>query len=1057
MGEIHKPSIFDDKFLFQKAYKKLKSNAYYDKTKAMLKKEIVEFENGKNGDEKLDEFLIDIWKKFIFLKDEEWQNYIKNEALNGINCVFFPKKLKEDKTINSCIISNVEDDLQQIEVDEVQAFIELPVIGHILSIAWVMTIGAVIDRQMTNCYGNRLRDDLHNVGDCCSQKNKITFSPYLFKPYYLQYEKWQDNALKVAEQHLKNDDDILIFTLDFERFYYSLDITNELMQDIFKKVCPSDANTKIKKCLGRLNDFVNNVIECYATKYEKYFPNANKRILPIGFLPSNILANYALKKFDECILNSQNTLYFGRYVDDVIIVDKISHSHPLYERIRAGKITMTEFIAEYLWSCCKSGILQVSIENQSCQLGPCVLPSLGKNTKLSFNIEKCKIFYFSHKNSSELLTKFRNYLGENKSEFRFLPEDKVPFQEDSYTQIFDVKQHELNKFRDISEIKLNKYNLSKFLAKYQQMISNHLCDDVKFINKVINSLTDTQLIENYTMWERIITIFSLQKEKRLLIKMVVKIERAIDKISYSATSDTKKKSHNYLIECNVRGVLRRVLFFDLCRVQSVLRLFSSHNEDCLRKYEDCLWLRKKFLTFFDLSVKYEKARMGDKYLYVIWPEVFLICQDIICQNKQDHYKKYSRNDLQSVLVLLTDTGKNWNFIRDRLRGYRYYPYLVQNYDILLAYQCISLVSNSEHNNNHQNSISPFLYEEAFDLFLEVNFQLQLNSSSDLEKRSGCNHGFFVKDISKKIPGHIFEVVISNKPKNEFKVAVSNIKIELQNTEKNLVCLPTTTQERWKDISRIVNTALYNHADILVMPECCLPFTWLSILAHICKKNDLAVITGLEHLIVGKRIYNLVAVILPFAENKVPCALVVLHPKNHFSPKEFQSLFERGFIPMDAGHLLGTGQNQYQYELYQWHDFYFSVYCCFELSAITERSLFQSYADAIFAVEWNQDINYYQNILEALARDLHCYCIQANSSDYGDSRITQPSKHDNQDILRVKGGESPTVLIGIIDVEKLRLFQCKSYGEQKEDRCFKPTPPLFDREIVEKKIRKERLF
>lgn len=159
--------------------------------------------------------------------------------------------------------------------------------------------------------------------------------------------------------------------------------------------------------------------------------------------------------------------------------------------------------------------------------------------------------------------------------------------------------------------------------------------------------------------------------------------------------------------------------------------------------------------------------------------------------------------------------------------------------------------------------------------------------------------------------------------------------------------------------------------------------------------------------------------------------------------------------MDAEHLLGPGQNQY--ELYQWHDLYFSVYCCFEWSAITERSLFQSYADAIFAVEWNQDVYYYQNILEALVRDFHCYCIQANSSDYGDSRITQPSKHDNQDILRVKGGEAPTVLVETIDIEQLRFFQCKGFGEQKADRRFKPTPPCFKKDIVGRKLRHEKLF
>ena len=53
------------------------------------------------------------------------------------------------------------------------------------------------------------------------------------------------------------------------------------------------------------------------------------------------------------------------------------------------------------------------------------------------------------------------------------------------------------------------------------------------------------------------------------------------------------------------------------------------------------------------------------------------------------------------------------------------------------------------------------------------------------------------------------------------------------------------------------------------------------------------------------------------------------------------------------------------------------------------------------------------------RDLHCYCVQVNSSDYGDSRITMPSRTEVKDILKTKGGNNDTVLVGTIDVEKLR--------------------------------------
>lgn len=96
-------------------------------------------------------------------------------------------------------------------------------------------------------------------------------------------------------------------------------------------------------------------------------------------------------------------------------------------------------------------------------------------------------------------------------------------------------------------------------------------------------------------------------------------------------------------------------------------------------------------------------------------------------------------------------------------------------------------------------------------------------------------------------------------------------------------------------------------------------------------------------------------------------------------------------------------------------------------------------------------------MESLSRDLHCYCVQVNSSDYGDSRITRPAKTDNKDIIRTKGGTNSTILVGEIDIESLRNFQIKSYELQKTDSRYKATPPDFDHDIVMKKIKGQNLF
>ena len=137
-------------------------------------------------------------------------------------------------------------------------------------------------------------------------------------------------------------------------------------------------------------------------------------------------------------------------------------------------------------------------------------------------------------------------------------------------------------------------------------------------------------------------------------------------------------------------------------------------------------------------------------------------------------------------------------------------------------------------------------------------------------------------------------------------------------------------------------------------------------------------------------------------------------------------------------------------MFCWNNFWFSVYCCYEVTSIKDRALYQSYADATVVVEWNMDVNYYNNIVESLVRDLHCYCIQVNISKYGDSRITQPSKTEKKDILRIKGGNNATVLVEEVDIKKLRDFQLLGNIEQRNRGDFKVTSPDFDMSIVEQK-------
>ena len=105
---------------------------------------------------------------------------------------------------------------------------------------------------------------------------------------------------------------------------------------------------------------------------------------------------------------------------------------------------------------------------------------------------------------------------------------------------------------------------------------------------------------------------------------------------------------------------------------------------------------------------------------------------------------------------------------------------------------------------------------------------------------------------------------------------------------------------------------------------------------------------------------------------------------------------------------------------------------------------------LFAIEYNKDTNYFSNIAESTARDLHCFFIQANTSEYGDSRVVEPRETIKMNPVRVKGGENNIILRYTIDVSALRRFQTQRLPYQLNDKAFKTTPPDFDHDQPNKR-------
>lgn len=1016
--------------LVQKAYKKLKASVFFDKTQLVLRDRIVEYESSDLFDSDFKSLIDSI------TDGKKWDTF-SNSLLNTISYSSFPKEMS-NQPIDDAVISNWLP--EKVDVNKAQYFIEICVEGQILGILWLLLIGIHIDEDIyEHSYGNRLKKNLIN-----SKTNLPTLSPYLFEPYYQQYENWRDKALDYAQKALNRDQDVLILTLDFKRFFYQVNIDRENFDAFLERYKEKYSEIDFY-ILQRINEFVFSVIEKYSRILEnEYMEIEGRNILPIGFFPSNVLANWSLNKFDDAIINGWNPTYYGRYVDDIIIVDKIEKRSSIYQKAKRGDLKTDEVVGHYLLNCSaweknnskcesKKHALLVLDDKPIFEADKCSDSKKSKKiyavnsefntsdkSKIILQNDKIKIFYFNAGHSDALLKCFRQNISKNKSEFRFMPEDEAVFQDDDYTEIYDLQDSEsINKLRGLDGVSIDKFNLSKFLGKYLR-ISGLVNDKIesqfeKDIDVIFNNST---IIENYSSWEKVIEILVINDKFKALIAFVDKVINSINRIHYESGDEEQMK-------VSLLNILKSALCKSFCLN------WGPKVSECMDEIVSIIAKSGLVISDFDftnanfkiLRKNYCLTRMCDKYAMPLLIEWFI-----------DNNK------------LTIDDSKNLNLTRfdktlDMKKAtelssvdYIFYPYLVNTYDITM-YMTIYNLKTKQYDHPLMNMC--IQVDKEKEIFLYLNYRIKGGKESDLD---ACIEAKKMKGLK-----NAFGLKVGNSYKDHLNIAVANARLDEKDFLGVMLDKPNRKYNRYSYMASLINHAIRDKADLLVMPESYVPVEWLMIIARTCAKNNLAIVTGVEHFkIDSSKVCNLTAVILPYEYDDQKCAHIHFHTKIHYAPREKMNIRGYRYEPF-------LGQN---YELYNWNDCWFPVYCCYELASIHDRSIFQSYADAIIAVEWNSDTNYYSNIVESMCRDLHCYCIQVNSSNYGDSRIARPSKKDTMDIIKMKGGKNSAVLVDSINIKSLREFQMKEYELQQDSDEFKPTPPDIDRDIIAAKMKHE---
>ncbi|WP_418571880.1 hypothetical protein [Intestinibacter bartlettii] len=133
------------------------------------------------------------------------------------------------------------------------------------------------------------------------------------------------------------DENIVMLSLDIKSFYYSVNFDFNELKNLF-------AGDKRYKEIEFLTNIINCIYKKYTEiirKYKKGMPNdIDKLILPIGMISPIMVREILLKNIDDCFVNKLNPRYYGRYVDDILLVLKVDEETTINSETIVDKLLL---------------------------------------------------------------------------------------------------------------------------------------------------------------------------------------------------------------------------------------------------------------------------------------------------------------------------------------------------------------------------------------------------------------------------------------------------------------------------------------------------------------------------------------------------------------------------------------------------------------------------------------------------------------------------------------------------------------------------------------------
>lgn len=798
------------------------------------------------------------------------------------------------------------------------------------------------------------------------KEDEINFETrILFNRYFNKYTDWRNDAFEMLESQYRLGRDSLLVSLDIKSYFYSVSFSFDSLSKYFD-------NHELLKEIRVLTNYMKKVYERYYYTIRPFRHDLEKMKndhypLPIGLFSSMLLGNVYLKNFDKTIKKMSGVMHYGRYVDDILLViDKT-----------IDKNENTTSLLEEIFI--KPGLFHKEGSNLK----------FNKFDRLYVQTNKIKLLYIDHTESKAIIDIYNDTIRIIPSQMNPLPDSSMNlsnFDEVAYSVENFTKE---KKIRDIGFVGVDAFKVGRFFSvlprKYSQININSVKKEINLqIEQIEKFFTGSQSIEFHNNWLNYMYFLVITERHTQLRSFVSSVKEQIKGLKATTLDRSMYK--------RVTTVNRKAKDFLIMHLDTSLYLSLCLNFSLAKKY---------FGKYLNEVKKYEHANMFEHSLVT-----FPLANYLNYNDKEVSYCKMSLNDLGEYPKEIEESFK---FI--------WSPRFI-HYDELLL-----LLFYNYHNENKHGKKYQYEEDALVSKFSKINYLKYNPFRIDTKHEEQANiYSMRTIEIPRK------DLVFPSK----VDVAIGSINISFEK------CI-AACKDRWANItlpekelffSILQETYEYwvekksgNRVMFLVLPELCFPLYWINDLIKFSKMTQIGIITGLQYLgDDNKRRYNYLATILPFVSGpkKYRNTFVYVREKNDYSPIEFEELAKLGL----------RCQNRVvaEYQIFDWKGIRLAPFVCYELTDIAARASLKGKCDFVTASVFNPDTTYFSSIIDSAARDLHAFIVQANTSYYGDSRMTGPFDRDSKDVFKIKGGENDHTIIGTIDFLKFKDYQLNYYSD-----------------------------